>query len=426
MAATRYSRVAMALHWLIALCVIAMVPMGVWMSGAINDPDSQQTAYRVFQLHKSIGFTILALTLARLVWRLTHPVPPFPSGMKGWEKFTARAVHAAFYAILLLMPLSGWIYVSTGWSATTDSPLDVATSYFGMFPIPHLEFVASAPEDARRGVAFGMLGIHSMIAWGAVVLIVLHVGAALKHQFVDRDGVLGAMVPWLPQPTDGSARGRKSALAVVAGVLLVVALWFAGWTLNQPETAAPKATTPATEAAATKIDTSITSGTASEWAIDREASSIEFSGNHAGNDFTGRFEDWEGHVWFDPEDLAGSRAIVLVRTGSARTGDATQEGSLVQGEWFDIENYPVARFDADTFVDLGGGRYEAEGTLAIKQASIPVRLPFSYIVRGDNARVEGELELDRTALNLGMASDPTAEWVSDKIAVKIAVSARRK
>ncbi len=417
----------MALHWLIALCVIAMIPMGLWMSDAINRPDSQQTAYRVFQLHKSIGFTILALTLARLAWRLMHPVPPFPGSMKSWEKFTARAVHAAFYAILILMPLSGWIYVSTGWSATTDRPLEVATSYFGFFSIPHLEFVANAPEDARRGVAFGMLGIHSLIAWGTVALFLLHVGAALKHQFVDRDGVMGSMVPWLrPGSVDSANKRSKSFLAVLTGLLAVVVLWFAGWASNQPDAAAIRGSADASEQASKAIDTTIVPGTASEWTIDREDSTIEFSGNHAGKDFTGRFEDWEGHVWFDPEDLAGSRATVLVRTASARTGDATQEGSLEQAEWFDIETFPVARFDATVFRALGGGRYEADGTLTIKQTSLPVRLPFSYISRGESAKVEGELELDRTALGLGMASDPTAEWVSGKIGVTISVSASRK
>lgn len=209
-------------------------------------------------------------------------------------------------------------------------------------------------------------------------------------------------------------------------MLLVVALWFAGWTSNQPGAAAIENSAATAQPAAEAIDTSIVPGTASEWVIDKDTSSIAFAGNHAGNEFTGRFEDWEGHVWFDPEDLAGSRATVLVRTASARTGDATQEGSLELAEWFDIETFPVARFDATSFRALGENRYEAEGVLAIKQVRLPVRLPFSYIVRGDSAMVEGELELDRTALNLGMASDPTAEWVSGKIGVEISVSAQKK
>ncbi len=421
----------MVLHWLIAACIIAMVPMGWWMSDAILEPESQQTAYRLFQLHKSIGILILALTAARLAWRLTHRAPPLPPGMKAWERFAAHGVHAAFYALLIAMPLSGWIYVSTGWSATTDQPLDVATSFFGLFQIPHLSFVADAAQEARRDVAFGMLGIHELIAWGAVGLFVLHVGAALKHQFLDRDGVMGAMVPWLkaadPQP---SAKKGKGGAAVLAGIVLIVALWFVGWSSNLPD-AAPEAgeaesAEQAAEAPADAIDTSITPGSAQEWAIDREASAIEFSGTHAGNAFDGHFADWEGHVWFDPEDLAGSKAIVLVRTGSVSTGDATQEGSLRLGEWFDPNTFPVARFEADTFRALGGDRFEAEGTLALKGSVVPVVLPFSFSPSGDGASVEGSMELDRTALDLGMESDPGADWVSQMIGVTISVSAQKK
>lgn len=82
----RYSAVAIALHWLIAIAILSMIPMGWWMSDAIVEPDSQALAYRVFQLHKSIGFLILALTVLRIVWRLTHPVPALPGAMKGDRK----------------------------------------------------------------------------------------------------------------------------------------------------------------------------------------------------------------------------------------------------------------------------------------------------------------------------------------------------
>lgn len=426
MAGSRYSRVAMILHWLIAACVVAMVPMGLWMSDAVRDPQTQQTAYRLFQLHKAIGFTILGLTVLRLVWRLTHPVPPLPAGMKRWEAFSARAVHAAFYTLLIAMPLTGWIYVSTGWAASMDEPLQVATSFFGLFTIPHLPWIADAAVEARRELAFHALGAHELVAWGAVVLFVLHVAAALKHQLVDRDGVLASMVPWLPMREEAAGPRHMTAAAALFGILLIAGLAAAGWLSSRPEPGTAAAEVQRTSTPAPAIDTSITPGTATEWSIDQSDSSIEFSGNHAGSDFRGRFQDWEGHVWFDPENLAGSRAIVFVRTGSARTGDATQEGSLAQAEWFDVESFPVARFEAEVFRSLGGNRFEADGTLAIKQATVPVTLPFTFTPSGDTARVEGHLELDRMALDLGMQSDPDGGWVSQMIDVNITVSASRK
>ncbi len=82
-ARTRYSSVAIALHWAIALLILSMIPMGLWMTSAIESPDSQALAYRVFQIHKSIGFLILALTAVRIVWRLTHRPPALPGTMSG-------------------------------------------------------------------------------------------------------------------------------------------------------------------------------------------------------------------------------------------------------------------------------------------------------------------------------------------------------
>lgn len=172
---SRYSAVAIALHWLIAVAILSMIPMGWWMSDAIVEPDSQALAYRVFQIHKSIGFLILALTVLRIVWRLTHPVPALPGAMKGREQFAARATHAAFYALMLALPLTGWIYVSTGWAVVTDTPLAVATSWFGLFTIPHLPFIEHASETARRATAWMAMGAHSKLAWGAIEIGRAHV-----------------------------------------------------------------------------------------------------------------------------------------------------------------------------------------------------------------------------------------------------------
>ena len=433
MAVTRYSHVAIALHWMIAICVIALVPMGWWMTDAVNDPAQQQSAYRAFQLHKSLGLAVLVLTLMRLGWRLTHPVPSLPASMKLWEKLAAHGVHASFYGLLLALPLTGWLYVSSGWSADTDQPLAVATSWFGLFSVPHLPGVAEASQGTRRIIAFGAMGAHSLMALGAAILVALHVGAALKHQFVDRDGVLGLMLPFLRR-AGGEAEAVESGtpawifpVGAVAALGLGVVGWFAAIPTGEAPVA-PRAETAVNEAVAvaSPIDISVQPGSAQAWAIDRKKSSIVFSGTHAGSPFEGHFEDWEGHVWFDPADLAGSRAVVLVRTASAKTGDATQEGSLGQSEWFDPGKFPVARFDADSFVKLPDGRFKASGKLQIKTSNMPVDLVFSFTPNGDSAVVEGKVALDRTRLDLGMASDAGAQWVSKMIDVTLSVTAKRQ
>lgn len=423
----RYSVVAITLHWLIALAILSMIPMGWWMSDAINDPAQQALAYRAFQIHKSVGFLILALTVLRVLWRLTHPVPALPLEMKGWEQFAARATHVAFYALMIAMPLTGWVYVSTGWAVTTDHPLAVATSWFGLFGIPHIGFVEQAAEAARRNIAFASMGAHSLMAWGAVVLVALHVGAALKHQFLNRDGVLAHMVPVFKH-VDGPIAAEPKVVTKwverLAGLALIAVVAIAGAIAARP---APLTDGSAkiTVAVAAPQDTDIVAGTAQAWTIDKAKSSILFSGTHSGAAFTGTFGAWDAKVWFDPADLSGSKAVVTITTASGKTGDATKDGSLGGAEWFDPATYPTARFEADSFTALGGNRFEARGTLRIKTMTVPVVLPFTYDETSGVAMVEGKVELDRTAFDLGMASDAAGSWVSKAIEVMIKVRAER-
>lgn len=424
---SRYSRVAIGLHWLIALSIISMIPMGVWMAEAISDPEQQATAYRVFQLHKSVGFLILALTVMRIVWRLTHPVPGLPRQMKGWEQFAARAVHVAFYVLMLAMPLTGWAYVSAGWAVKTDTALAVTTSWFGLFNVPHLALIEQMTEAARRELAFASMGAHALMAKGAAALILLHIGAALKHQFYNRDGVLSQMVPGLPQGDEAVADAPRQPslwLEALVGAGLILSLGLAGAIAAQPApmTDGQGAGAPVTVPVSSEV-ADVTPGAATAWTIDAAQSTLTFEGAHAGAPFEGQFGDWQAQVWFDPQDLAGSKVVVTVMTASVKTGDATKDGSISGEDWFNPAAYPTARFEASAFKALGSNRYEAQGRLRIKALTLPVVLPFTYDRTGNQAVVEGAVELDRTAFGLGMASDASGAWVSKAINVRVKVTA---
>lgn len=181
-----YSSVAIALHWLIAALMLTNIGLA-WYFTRLKGP----AEVAPLALHKSIGITVLLLTLLRIGWRLTHRSPPLPPAMKGWERFLARATHYVFYGLLLFMPLSGWAMVSA-------SPLIKVhpTVLFGLvpwpaFPLPGLG--ADQLHDARRLFGF----THSSLALLAYAMIVLHVAAALKHHLIDRDDVLTRMAPLL-------------------------------------------------------------------------------------------------------------------------------------------------------------------------------------------------------------------------------------
>ena len=441
MAAQRYTVVAIVLHWAIAVAIAAMIALGWWMGDALDAADTQAQAIAAFQLHKSVGLTVLALSFLRLGWRLAHPAPPLPQGMKSWERSVAAATHWAFYALIIAMPLTGWLYVSTAWSAHDDRPLDVPTLYFGLFQVPHLLGLSHLAQDARAALAEALEFSHSKLAWGAIALTVLHVGAALKHQFVDRDGVLTRMVPGLA-PVAGAAPGRRVALAT--GFAAIVIAFAAGvFTFANPPApgAAPvdvvhshepsdePSAEPATDA---HIDdghsheaTPPTAASASNWRVDHARSSILFSGTHAGVAFEGRFAEWRADIRFDPDNLNASSVIVTIQTTSASDGVPLHDQSLPGAEWFDAANHPTAVFRATSFRARGAGAYEARGTLTIKGRAADIRLPFTLRIEGGRAVMDGAATIDRREADLGMGSDPDAEYVSREIGVRVHVEAAR-
>ncbi len=169
----RYSTVAMWFHWVIAALVILNLAIGL-----LHDALPGQS----MPLHKSIGLTVLALTAARVAWRLGHRPPPLPAHTPGWERGAAHATHWLLYLLMIAMPVTGWLMVS---GSAQRRPLD----WFGLFDLPYL------PVGAAAG-GFGHEA-HEILGWLMLALVVLHVGAALRHRLILRDRVLARMAPAL-------------------------------------------------------------------------------------------------------------------------------------------------------------------------------------------------------------------------------------
>lgn len=169
----RYSGVAIAFHWGIALLVLINLFIGFG--------HELLPALRAWMpAHKSIGISVLVLTVARLAWRIGHRPPPLPAARPAWEKGAAHATHWALYALLLLIPLSGWMMVS---GPGGRRPLD----WFGAFPIPYLPV-------SKAGAGLGG-SAHGLLGWAMLALVAIHVAAALRHHFLLRDGLLARMLP---------------------------------------------------------------------------------------------------------------------------------------------------------------------------------------------------------------------------------------
>ncbi len=182
-----YGTVAVTLHWLIAIAILINIQYGVTM---VDNED-----YAAYQTHKSLGITILALSVLRLLWRLLNPPPPLPAHMPAWERFAAHASHWGFYALMIGVPVGGWLYISA--SPTSDF---VTTKVWGLFELP---LIPPMPDLAEReSVAEQLEDAHAFFGfYGFLGLMALHVAAALKHHFWDRDNVLTRMIPFLPRPS---------------------------------------------------------------------------------------------------------------------------------------------------------------------------------------------------------------------------------
>lgn len=178
-ASLRYNRVAIFLHWTMALLILGMIALGLTM-------EDFPIKYRflAFNLHKSFGITILALTLLRITWRLMHRPPPLPAHMAGWERRAADASHLLLYFFMLAIPLSGWIMVS----ADAKYP----TIFFSLFEVPQFPLPAAYDTHDTHD---RFEGLHYYLAMSALALAMLHGLAALKHHFFDRDDVLRRMLP---------------------------------------------------------------------------------------------------------------------------------------------------------------------------------------------------------------------------------------
>jgi cytochrome b561 len=170
-----YTRTAVALHWLVGALVILALAMG-WI---MTDLPSSPLKARVFAWHKWVGVTVLTLFFVRGLWRLTHPVPP-PLPMPAWQRLAAQSLHGVLYAMLLLQPLSGWLYSNAAGRQIV---------YLGLIPLPNL--VAKDKLLAKT-----LQEIHDAGAVIVGIAVGLHILAALKHHFIDRDDTLRRMLRW--------------------------------------------------------------------------------------------------------------------------------------------------------------------------------------------------------------------------------------
>jgi cytochrome b561 len=173
--APRYTRVAIGLHWLLALAIIGNLCVGLYMTDLAMSPQR----LKLYNWHKWAGVMILTFSALRLLWRITHRPPALPHSLAHWQARASHGVHIFLYVLFFAVPLSGWAY-----SSATGFPIVL----FGVLPLP--DFVAK-----NRELAEAIKPLHQWLAYGLAGTVTLHITAALKHQWIDRDQLLSRMWP---------------------------------------------------------------------------------------------------------------------------------------------------------------------------------------------------------------------------------------
>ncbi len=414
-AQARYNTGAVVLHWLIALALAFQLALGFAMP-------HDERGFALFQLHKSVGITILLLSLARLAWRLTHRPPPATEG--GFNGFLAKAVHVLLYVFMIGQPLTGWAMVST--DATR-----IPTLLFGTLPWPHLPLPAAINEAMEQS--------HAILAWTGLALIVLHVAGALRHQFLVKDGLLRRIGP------GGSAwaAGLLALLAVlvyfgtgmkVSSDVMASGGYPAGHAPEQasedasavaeptsvPEPTETPTETP-TEVAEATPAAEAEPGPPPVWAI-QPGGRLGFSVGNGESAIRGAFSDWGGTIRFDPAHPQTAAIRIDVKLASASIGEPTQDQMLQGGDFFGTSANPTATWRSTSVRATGPNRYSAQGTLSLKGVSRPQALIFTLSGNGLTRHVEGSASIDRAAFGVG--SGEAAAGLGGSVSLTFAFEAR--
>lgn len=353
-----------------------MIVLQFILANAAKDAASETLETAILGNHKSVGISIFVLTLLRLGWRLRHGVPrPLP--MPQWQLSASQVSHWSMYALILLLPVTGWL---------TSSASGSGTSWFDLVDLPDL-----VPPDPGREAT--LEEIHEMHAKLLLVIAVLHISAAAWHTIK-----------------------RQQALVRITStgpVLTFIAIALLG-TLTLTGTRDSTLSTMQSSASNTGLQ---------PWRIDYPLSSIRFIASQAGSPMQGEWQEWHGDIRFDGARLDDCRVDVSITVASVETFDDERDSVLLQREWFHAENFPEVRYRAARFERLADRRYAALGTLSVKGRTAPVTLEFTLETDGARYLLDGTARLDRLRLDLGLGEFSDTRWIGQQVTVTVHIEA---
>ncbi|WP_322891686.1 MULTISPECIES: cytochrome b/b6 domain-containing protein [unclassified Yoonia] len=389
--AQSYGTVTKTFHWLTALLILLIAPLGVIANQLPYATDAELALKaQLFSVHKTLGVIVFAVALARILWAVTQPKPGDINADKKALSTVAAIVHWTLYISLVAVPLTGWVH-------------HAATSGFAPIWLPigqSLPFVPVSEPVAETAAALHWLFSKIMIA-----SILLHIAGALKHHFIDKDATLRRM--WFGKADAPATPAHKGSFAAPMGAVIVFALATGG--------AAAAGLFRDHETVPTEALAAVTS----EWTVTE--GQIGITVTQLGSPVTGSFADWTAAISFDPAATGEAGEVTTtISITSLTLGSVTSQA--MGADFFDSTAHPTATFTGVILANAGS--YTADGTLTIKGASVPVSFPFDLTVEGDTARMSATLTLDRRDFGVGasMADESSLGFAVD---VTLAVTATR-
>jgi cytochrome b561/polyisoprenoid-binding protein YceI len=357
---TDYTAVAKTFHWLIALVIFVQFPLA-W----IMDDLPLIQKIQAYNLHKSLGLTVLALMVLRLFWRLLVKAPSLPVAMPAYERAAAKLGHLGLYAVIFLMTLTGWAMISA-----SDRP----SVLFQLTKFPLLPWLSSLPAAEKKEYAEAFAQAHGLLGYALLALIAVHLAATLRHAVILRDGILSRMLPRF---------AGKAALTVIGiATAGLIALGCAG------------------------------QAKAAEWSVKPEQSSVSFEATGSGYTTKGGFGKYKAEVEFDADTPAETAIKVQIDISSIATGNGEVDDALKTADFFDPKQFPAAQFTARGAKQTGEGKYVLDGRLTLKGVTKPISLPFSISIKDGTATVTAETKVNR--LDFGVGPETIAGLAIDK------------
>ena len=370
--ANRYGTVSKTFHWLTALLILALIPLGL-IANDMPYETSEQLASKawLFSVHKTLGVAVFFVALARIAWAFSQPKPDQLHPERKAETLAAETVHWLLYGSLVVVPLSGWIH-------------HAATTGFAPIWWPFGQNLPLVPKSETVASLFG--GAHDVLTKVLALSLLLHVAGALKHHVIDKDATLRRM--WFGA-TESSAP-PQSKQSHLKPLTLALSFWAAALSIGAVLGIYAPHAGPSVAAAALE-------DVQSDWQVQDGTLSITIT--QFGSEVTGTFDDWTAAITFDESNDPGpvGSVEVTVAIGSLSLGSVTDQA--MGADYFDTATFPTATYTADILRVVDG--YEAQGALTIKDQTVPLTLPFALSVAGDTADMRAAITLDRRSFGIG-------------------------